>query len=176
MLCTWHTLVKLNFSHLKTHSEWYTTIDPLPLSDDRSQLRNHNDSSTNTSSHSFTSQRNEGDVCTETVSQPLVPPIHLPGVHPYYCSHWLSLLVSMQTLSWSTLHWSTTPLTSRLRSRKGVNICSCRRPRQPTDGQQHRGRELEPLARNSGGKDRQKMRRGRRREAVVAVCRGGGVK
>ena len=38
--------------------------------------------------------------------------------------------------------------------------------------QQHRGRELEPPARNSGGKDRQKMRRGRRREAVVAVCGG----
>lgn len=50
---------------------------------------------------------------------------------------------------------------------EGVHICSRRRP---TDG--HRGRRLEPLARNSGGKGRQKMRRGRRREAVVDVCWG----
>lgn len=52
---------------------------------------------------------------------------------------------------------------------EGLNICSWRRPgNRQMDG--NTWRELKPLAKNSGGKDKQKMRRGRRREAAEGVC------
>ncbi|KAI4803780.1 hypothetical protein CgunFtcFv8_012045 [Champsocephalus gunnari] len=63
-------------------------------------------------------------------------------------------------------------VTSRLRSGKKELTSARRGGPQPTDGRQRRGSGLQPLARNSGGKGRQKMRRGRRREAVWGSKRG----
>lgn len=169
-LCTLHTLVKLNFSHLKTHRELYT-VHPEVCWLLLTSVYYHTDSSSTTSSQSFTSQRNSTYAWRRSVSHYLAPP-------PPWCSSipLFPLIVSTSVNANSLL--VNPPLVNQpphlqAQVEEGVNICSCRRPpRQPTDGQQHRGSELEPLARNSGGKGRQKMRRGRRREAVVAVCGG----
>lgn len=84
-----------------------------------------------------TPPRNDGYVFAWRRSVSRWPPLHLPGVHPYHCSLFLSLLVSIQTLSWwgSTLHWSATTTTTtntttptHLQAQVGVNICSWRRP------------------------------------------------
>lgn len=97
-------------------------------------------------------------------------PHWLPGVHPYHCSSLLSPLVSMHSLRLligQPYTGQPAPTHHQVRAKEDrVHICSWRRP---TDGRQHRARRLEPLARNSGGKDRQKTRRGRRREAEVDV-------
>ena len=116
----------------------------------------------------------------ETVSQPLLPPHRLPGVHPHHCSPLLSSLVSMQTLPWSrspVRRSSATPhthLQAQVEGRRSSHLL-VEEARQPTDGRQRRGRSSrlgQEFWRERETKDEEGTKRGGRGGCMWGLKKG----